>query len=186
MTQKVPFSKSVSISKHAIDRAVERLNQPKHCAENHIRQLLSAATFHGEGSNEYGKVDIYLHRKTGVSIVVSQKDNTVVTLYCPDEQKMPKLTVSRITNAIKRELERMTTQYKREIRKLHEQQAVINVRIAELSLNKIRCYHPPTKALIQSRIDEYLTQINELAREIDGKMAQIEKAETEVKAVVGE
>lgn len=192
MTQEkrvIPFSQSVKISKHAIDRAVERLNQPQHCAENHIRQLLSAAAFHGEGSNEYGKVDVYLHRKTGVSIIVSQKDSTVVTLYCPDEQ--PKLsavsiTVDRLATAIKREFKRMQTEALRDIRKMKEEYAAMYVEIAQLKYNKIRCRAPHTQLIIQTKIDELVAKTSELTKVIDAKLTEIERAKSEVKAVAGD
>lgn len=81
MTQQQAFSKSVSISKHAIDRAVERLGVQKEHAENHIRQLLAVATYHGESANAVGKADVFLHRNTGVTIIVGRDDKTVSTVY---------------------------------------------------------------------------------------------------------
>ena len=189
MAKILPLNKRVKFTKHAIERIIERLNQPEFNAENYVRQLLATATYMGESTNYRSKTDIYSHKKTGVTIVVSQCEDAVITVYKAEEQAQPStaaITIDRIASAVKREFKRMTTQYQREIRKMTEQKAELGVQVAELTLNKIRCYHPPTQALIQSRIDEAKSQITQLANDIDAKLTQISEAEKEVRAVVGE
>lgn len=182
-----PFAKTVKIAPHAIQRTVERLGQSEENANRYIRQLLAAATYHGEGLTRQGnRAETYLHKKTGTTIVVAKDNDTVITVYRAEEPapSIAKITIDRIANAVQREFKRMQTQLNREVRKLSEQQAQLNVQLAELSLNKIRCYHPPTQALIQSRIDAIKTQVSELATEIDVKLTQIQQAESEVKAII--
>ncbi|ASN68050.1 hypothetical protein 8F11_15 [uncultured Caudovirales phage] len=182
------FAQSVTFTQHAIERIVERLEQPQCNAENHVRKLLATATYQGETSNKYGVCDNYLHYKSRVNIVVARDSKSVVTVYNAKEQpkSIATITVSRISAAIKRELARMTTQLRREIRKLTEQQAQLNINAAELTLNKIRCKAPHTQALIQTRIDAIITQVEEIAQEVDAKLTQIKNAEREVSEVVGE
>lgn len=186
-----PLSRTIEVTKHAIDRSVERLGFQRATADNNIRQLLAVATFHGIGSSSKGPTEIYLHHKTKTTIVISRKDNCVVTVYRDNEeltQLKPKatITIDRISAAIKRELSRMTTQLRREIRKLTEQQAQLNISAAELTLNKIRCKAPHTQALIQTRIDAIITQVDNLAQEIDAKLTQIKNAEREVGEIISE
>lgn len=189
MNKLLPLNKRVKFTNHAIDRSVERLNQPRFNAENYVRQLLATATYLGESSNYRSKADVYSHKKTGVTIVISQSEDAVITVYKAEEQPQPSamsITIDRIANAVKREFKRMSTQYQREIRKLSEQQAQLGVLVAELKLNHVRCHAPHTKALIQSRIDEAKAQIEALVFDIDDRLDKLKQAETEVKAVVGE
>lgn len=184
-----PLSRTITVTQHAINRAVERLGFLKTDAENNLRQLLAVATFHGTGSGPKGATEIYVHHKTKTTIVISRKDNCIVTVYKGDAeptQSKATITIDRISAAIKRELSKMTTQLRREIRKLTEQQAQLNVSAAELTLNKIRCRAPHTQALIQTRIDAIITQVNEIAQEVDAKLTQIKNAEREVSEVIGE
>jgi len=183
-----PFNRSVNVSSHAIDRAVERLGQTKHFAEQHIRQLLAASNYHGETPAPNGKRDIYIHRKTGTTIVIDPSNNIVVTVYKAEEQSKSaaSITVDRIANAVKREFKRMQTEVTREVRKLSEQVAIMHAEAAQLNVNKIRCRAPHTQLLIQARIDDILTRADELAKVIDVKLTEIERAKSEVQAVAGE
>src|SRR5690554_5101721 len=128
----------LQVSMHAVERAKERLDVKgtNHNVAHTLRQWYTRSVRKGR-DNASGI--IFDNVAKDVRMILDETCQTILTVYrlsTVDDyvaQKMsPKLTVSRITNAIKRELERMTTQYKREIRKLHEQQAVINVQIAEL------------------------------------------------------
>ena len=188
MTEILPLSKRVKFTKHAVARIIERLNQPEFNAENYVRQLLATATYLGESSNYRSKADVYSHKKTGVTIVVSQSEDAVITVYKADEQPQPstpKLTLDNFVQAIKREYKRMSTQTQREIRRLSEQQAELGVVLAQLTLNQVRCDAPHTKALLQSRINELKAQVEAIATEINVKSTQIEAASKEVQAVVG-
>lgn len=186
MTQKL------NVSMHAIDRAKERLDV-KGTNENvahTLRQWYTRSV--RKGRDGTGGI-IFDNIAKDVRLILDETCQTVITTYrlsTVDDyvaQKLtPKLTVERISAAIKRELSRMTTQLRREIRKLTEQQAQLNVSIAELTLNKLRCKNPLTQSLIQSRIDAIITQVDSLAQEVDAKLTQIKVAEREVSEVIGE
>jgi len=186
------ISPKLHVTAHAVERARQRLDA-KGTSDNVAHTLRSWFTRAVRKGRDNASGIIYDNVSKDVRIITDELSMTIITVYrlsTVDEymaQKIaPKLTIDRIAAAVKRELTRMTTQYRREIRKLSEQQAQLGVQVAELTLNKIRCYHPGTQALIQSRIDEAKTRIAELANEIDGKLTQLQAAESEVKAVVGE
>ena len=174
------FNGQFKMTDHSAERADERFGMGREEAESYFNQLLKTAIW----VSATGKRHLYEH-KSGARIAIDVETIEIVTVY-KAEISAPKLTIDRIAAAVKRELIRMTTQYRREIRKLSEQQAQLGVQVAELTLNKIRCYHPGTQALIQSRIDEAKARIAELANEIDGKLTQLQNAEQEVQAVIGE
>lgn len=187
MTQKL------NVSLHAIERARERLDA-KGTNDNvahTLRQWFPKAVAKGTAGNGY----IFDNIAKDIRLILDSSQQTIITVYRLSNvddyvaQKLApksKITIDRISAAIKRELSRMTTQLRREIRKLTEQQAQLNVSIAELTLNKIRCRAPHTQALIQTRIDAIITQVDDLAQEIDAKLTQIKNAEREVSEVVGE
>lgn len=179
------FNGQYKMTNHSAQRAQERFGMDREHAYQYFNDLLRTAIWHSTTAKNR---HLYEH-KSGVRIVVDTDTHDIVTVYKPElasEKAATRLTIDRIAAAVKRELTRMTTQYRREIRKLSEQQAQLGVQVAELTLNKIRCYHPGTQALIQSRIDEARARIAELANEIDGKLTQLQNAEQEVQAVVGE
>lgn len=177
---------------HAIKRIKERCGIEETQAKAFVNQLMQNAKYITTNPNG---TSVYKHDKRDIMMVVNPELNVVITIHsatqtetgAPNEESTKsKITIDRISLAIKRELSRMTTQLRREIRKLSEQQAQLNVNIAELTLNKIRCKAPHTQALIQTRIDAIITQVEDLAQEIDAKLTQIKNAEREVSEVVGE
>jgi len=175
---------------HAVRRIKERCGVEEVHATNFVNQLMQTAKY----VTTQGKRLIYLHEGRGLMIVVNPEEGAVITVHPAESpridakptQSKATITIDRISAAIKRELSRMTTQLRREIRKLTEQQAQLNISAAELTLNKIRCKAPHTQALIQTRIDAIITQVNEIAQEVDAKLTQIKNAEREVSEVVGE
>ena len=178
---------------HAVRRIKERCGVEEVHATNFVNQLMQTAKY----VTTQGKRLIYLHEGRGLMIVVNSEEGAVITVHPAESPKETNaestqikskatITIDRISSAIKRELSRMTTQLRREIRKLTEQQAQLNVSIAELTLNKIRCKAPHTQALIQTRIDAIITQVDEIAQEVDAKLTQIKNAEREVSEVIGE
>lgn len=181
---------------HAIKRIKERCGIEETQAKAFVNQLMQNAKYITTNPNG---TSVYKHDKRDIMMVVNPELNVVITIHsatqtetgAPNDEStqvksQSKITIDRISAAIKRELSRMTTQLRREIRKLAEQQAQHNVNIAELNLNKVRCKAPHTQALIQTRIDAIITQVEDLAQEIDAKLTQIKNAEREVSEVVGE
>lgn len=182
MTHKLRWTPTV----HAIQRLKERFNVTPEGAVNYVNQIMAQSKYVSAG--KAGKL-VYYYEKRDMMIVVNPDENVIVTVHEgaePTTKSNAAITIDRIASAVKREFKRMTTQYKREIRKMTEQKAQLGVLVAELTLNHVRCDAPHTKALIQSRIDEAKSQIEALASDIDAKLTQLQAAESEVKAVVGE
>ena len=178
---------------HAVKRLKERMGIEPESAKNFVNQLMQAAkyvTTQADGNT------VYHHANKNVMIVVDVEKSSVITLFSDTwtadgapakaEDSAPKLTVDRIADAVKREYKRMRTEVTREINKMKEEYAATYVKIAELKWKYIRCKAPHTKELIQSRIDELVAVTQQISTEIDAKLTQIDAAEAEVKAVVGE
>lgn len=191
MAEKLRWNPTV----HAVRRIKERCGIDEENAKNFVNQLMANAKYVTTQPN--GQL-VYKHDNRDIMLIVDVRKNTVITLHSASETEtgtpadvVPKkstvvITVDRIASALKRELRLLTTQLRREANRLIEQQAELNVRIAELALNKARCKAPHTRELIQSRIDEVTSHVTALAQEIDAKLTEIKTAENEVKAVVGE
>jgi len=174
------FNGQYKLTNHSALRSQQRFEMEREEAERYFNQLLKTAVWHSAA----GKRHLYEH-KNGARIAVDVETHEIITVY-KAEIPTVKLTIDRIASAVKREFKRMTTQYQREIRKMAEQKAQLGVIVAELTLNHVRCDAPHTKELIQSRIAEAKSQIESLANDIDAKLTQLQAAESEVKAVVGE
>ena len=183
-----------SVHPHAVKRAKERL-ELKGTVDNTLVQYMVKAV-RGAKTPQGGV--IYDNYAKNARLIVDEAAHEIKTVYRLDTIKVEgnemivrvmdgmNITVDRIATAIKRELSRMTTQINREVRKLTEQAATIQVEIAQLHVNKIRCKHPKTQSLIQTRIDELSAKVDDLAKVIDGKLTQMQTAKVEVEAVVGE
>ena len=181
---------------HAIKRIKERCGIEETQAKAFVNQLMQHAKYITTNPNG---TSVYKHDNRDIMMVVNPELNVVITIHSATQtedgapnaestqiKSKATITIDRISVAIKRELSKMTTQLRREIRKLTEQQAQLNVSAAELTLNKIRCKAPHTQALIQTRIDAIITQVDEIAQEVDAKLTQIKNAEREVGEVIGE
>lgn len=185
---------------HAVKRLKERMGIEPESAKNYVNQLMQAAKY---VTTQADGQTVYHHAEKNVMIVVNIAKNSVITLFSDTwtedgtpvktEEKpsalaesTPKLTVDRIADAVKREYKRMRTEVTREINRMKEEYAATGVKIAELKWKQVRCKAPHTKALIQSRIDELVAVTRQITTEIDAKLTQMDAAEAEVKAVVGE
>lgn len=177
---------------HAIQRLKERFDVKPEGALNYVNQVMAQAKYVSAG--KAGKL-VYYYEKRDMMIVVNPDENVIVTVHPATEPTAaaesapavaPKLTIDRIADAVKREYKRMRTEVTREINKMKEEYAATGVKIAELKWKQVRCKAPHTKALIQSRIDELVAVTRQITTEIDAKLTQMDAAEAEVKAVVGE
>lgn len=181
---------------HAVRRIKERCGIDETQAKSFINQIMASAkyvTTQPDGNT------VYKHENRDIMIVVDTAKSTVITIHSAtqtptgapsDIAEQPKsaasITVDRIANAVKREFKRMQTEVSREVRKLSEQVAIMHAEAAQLNVNKIRCRNPKTQTLIQARIDEILNKSEEIAKVIDVKLTEIERAKNEVQAVAGE
>ena len=181
---------------HAVKRIKERCGIDETQAKAFVNQIMASAKY--VTTNKNGTMT-YKHDKRDIMIVVNAEDNIVITLHSATQTTdgapvdveqapaaAPRLTIDRIADAVKREYKRMRTEVAREINKMKEEHAATGVKIAELRWKYVRCKAPHTKALIQSRIDELVAVTRQITTDIDAKLTQMEAAEAEVKAVVGD
>ena len=75
-----------AVTEHAKIRAVQRFGIAIEHADNHLNQLMQTAEFVGYSQNKYGSVELYLHRKNNVRLVVAKNENKIVTV-CPANAK---------------------------------------------------------------------------------------------------
>lgn len=177
------FKGQYKMTEHADERSLQRFGISGPEAESYFNSLLLTAIWHSSQGNR----QVYDH-KSGARIVVEPETETIRTVYKREayEKSPVAITVGRIANAVKREFKRYQREVTREVRKLSEQVAIMHAEAAQLNVNKIRCRAPHTQLLIQARIDDILTQADELAKIIDVKLTEIERAKDEVGAVIGE
>jgi len=181
---------------HAVRRLKERCGIDETQAKPFINQLMKTAKYvTTQGPDRL----IYKAEGLDLLIAVNPEKNTIITVHSATEtddgvptaiqvqsKSVASITVNRLASAIKREFDRMQREVRREVRQLSEELARLNIEVATLNLNKIRCRAPHTQSLIQSRIDAMMAEAGELAKRIDAKLTEVEMAQSEVEAVVGE
>lgn len=155
--------KSYEVTKHAIDRAVERLGRKVGHAKNDIIQRMQTARFQGE--TEHGR--IFDHHESRSRFILAKDTDVVITCYPLDELKdgtiirvtsstkpsMSNVIIEKARAVIQREITKSQRKYTAEYRALSLEQAELSVEIAQANVKKVRCKAPHTQALIQERID---------------------------------
>ncbi|MEX5835839.1 hypothetical protein D070_13475 [Bacillus velezensis] len=181
--------KKYGVTKHAVDRAVERLGYDRGSAVGCINNLMQTAHYIGDANDHNGKTSrIFDHIKSRVRLVVI--DNKVVTVYKMHEGLAPiDATPSRNPNpinglpdelktVIKRKSGAIIVRHKRELRILTIQLAEKNLEIAQLELNRAKARAHKIIAVIDAKIavarSEYAS-INEKATVIKSEIESIEK-----------
>lgn len=193
--------KPYKVTKHAAERAVERLGQPTHNAENHLRLLMQSAVFQGVVGNPKspsGKSRIFDHYPSRTRLIVEYDADLVITVYSMDSIKGGAITTQTalatqagvlsdaIKATIKRELRKAHATFRRSYRQYNLRLADLNVEIAELFRNKVRCKHPGTQALIQAQIDVLEDEARAVKNAMQTQQDEYRAVETEAKAFLGE
>lgn len=181
----------VHATAHAVERARQRFESKgtNDNVANTLRQWFTRAVF--KGREPRGK--IYDNISKDVRLIMDETAQTIITVYRLSEvddhvatKLAPKITVPSLKDAILRQYKRMTTELKREVRKLHEQVAELKSEAYEAERRYWRAKNPLTQAGIKATVDSLLAEADELAQVIDAKLTQMETASREVRAVVGE
>jgi uncharacterized small protein (DUF1192 family) len=188
---------TVYTTNHAIERALERLKSPQEQAKtqvsNWLKTLMQTATYVGDKGN--GR--IFDHPNTRTRLVLDKNKDVIVTVYGMDDvepseevtfsieesAKHSESTVmSKVRATIRRELTKAQRQFTREFRTLAERQALVQIEIAQLTLNKARAKNPNTQARIQSNIDVALGLFDEIGSAISELQAEFERTKREAQA----
>ncbi|QIG62570.1 hypothetical protein [Sporosarcina phage Lietuvens] len=91
-----------------------------------------------------------------------------------------------IIRTVKREYAKACTNYKRQHRKYALLIADLNIEVAELERNKLRCKHPDTQTIIQRNIDATLAEVDALQAQLDEMTAEHERLAAEAKTYLGD
>ncbi|MCP6682947.1 hypothetical protein [Bacillus nakamurai] len=175
--------KKYGVTKHAVDRAVERLGYDRGSAVGCINNLMQTAHYIGDANDHNGKTSrIFDHIKSRVRLVVI--DNKVVTVYkmhdglAPINSQPINGLPDELKAVIKRKSNALIVRHTRELRSLTIQLAEKNLEIAQLELNRAKARAHKIIAVIDAKLDvarsEYAS-INEKANAIKSEIESIEK-----------
>src|SRR5690606_21560516 len=121
---------------------------------------------------------------SGSMVVVNAETNTVVTILPP---KRPTGIISAaIRGTVEKELRKACDTFKRVSRQYTLQLADINLEIAELFRNKVRCNHPDTQELIQTKIDALSDESRRIASEMQAHEREYNAIEDEANTYLSE
>lgn len=174
--------KTYKVSKHAVDRAVERFGWERVHVKGRINQLLQSAQFQGE-TNGAGKMrKIFDHHKNRIRMILSEDCSEVVTIF-PMENSSDIFGTdtnipTELLEAIRKKAATLSRKYTKELRQVVRQLAVTNVAIAEKELAKLRVNNPKTKAIIDAKLTELTNMRDALTAsqsELTEQLAELKK-----------
>lgn len=170
-------------SVHAVERIRERFGVMEEHAKNFANQLMEIAKY--VTTQPDGKV-VYKNADRDTMIVVDERTSTIVTVL-PPANVQARIDVGNpfykdITATIKRQLTKAQRQFTREFRSLSESQALVQIEIAQLTLNKVRAKNPKTQASIQTNIDAALDMFDEIGGALGELQTDFERTKREADA----
>lgn len=174
--------KQYKITKHAIDRAIERLGCPSESdAVNRLNQLAQSAFYVGDIPHERGgRVRVCDHVKKRVRLIISHSDE-IITVYPFDEVAGAVKANSRtplsdkVTSFVSKELRKAETQFKRLSRRAEIEMAELGMELAQLALNKAKAKSPKVKAAIADRIRDKNALLSEISERVEREADQFNK-----------
>lgn len=161
--------KKYSVTPHAIDRAVERLNIGEPFASNHLTQLMQSAYYVGETPHSSGNMyRVFDHYKTQTRIIVSH-DDTIITCYkFPTElSAMPDAFTDDIIKFIKRKFDAKKREHSRKLREYEVELAELNLDAAQLSLNKAKAKSPKVREALAKKIDIINKEVSQIRDDVN-------------------
>lgn len=151
----------VYVTKHAIERATQRFDVRINAAEDWIRARFRGAKYIANTVLENGR-EGRLFAKDGVSFVLDQNENKIVTVYKPYNHAV----IEKVRATVQREL----TKAQRMVRKVERENSLkiaeIEVDLAQCKLRQLRARSPKVRDSIQQKIDSLYTQVDALNSEI--------------------
>ena len=158
------------VTKHAVERTVERLGISAEYASNHLIQLMQTAYYNGSTPHPSGKMTkVFDHYKTRTRIIVDDNDS-IVTVYKVPEEPM-NIIPEILRPLISKEFRKLSREVTRNTRLLEKEIAELTVQMGERMVAKANAKNPNTRAIIQRDIDEVVATIGikqaEITQEID-------------------
>lgn len=176
---------------HAVEQARIRFGIAEEHAKNWFNQLMETAIY--VTTQDSDRV-IYKHSGKDAMLAVNPIKKTIITILPPhgkgEHTKVdvtPKFSVTnfiieKARTTIQREIAKTKRQFTREFRTLAERQALVQIEIAKLTLNKARAKNPNTQARIQANIDVALGLFDEIGSAISELQAEFERTKREAQA----
>jgi len=174
--------KRYEVTKHAVNRAIERLGFTKNEAENRLNQLMQTAYYNGRTTG-YGTVaNVYDNHNHRIRFIVSDA-NEIVTVYKfpehteveaprPKLSEVPTFLSEKVAKVVQRELERFESNERKIERKNTLIIAELRIELAEIDYRLLRARSEAKimslkarKSAVEMRIDELNNEIIEVKRE---------------------
>lgn len=161
--------KEYIVTKHAIQRAVERLGKAEAHAAHHLIQLMQTAYYHGEMAGPDGFTRKYYdHLKTKTRIVVI--GDKIITVYKFPEIEQTSNTfpfMDEVAQVIKRKFAKSERDFKRKERALSIELAEFNLELAQHRLSFAKAKSPKVRASLTEKITEVETMASRIQFELD-------------------
>ncbi|WP_342468214.1 hypothetical protein NSS78_16365 [Bacillus sp. FSL W8-0920] len=146
--------KQYRVSKHAEDRAVERLEYERHNAKSRLQQLMQTAVHVGTTKNKQGKnCEVRDHIKSRTRMILD--GDLIVTVYAMSEPlttSQTELLPEELKDAIKRKSNTIIKNKNRSLRALKIAVAEKNLEIAHLKVNLAKAKAPKTIDAINEKL----------------------------------
>lgn len=172
-------------SVHSVERVRERFGILEENAKQFVNELMATAKY--VTTQPDGKV-VYKNSDRDTMIVVDERSNTIVTVLPPahikHQIKSNNAFYKNICTTVEREVAKYKRRFTKEFRALAEQQALVQLEIAQLTLNKVRCKAPHTRDKIQENIDMYLEKFDHLGTQLTVITNEFERIKAEANEVL--
>lgn len=159
--------KEYIVTKHAIQRAVERLGKSEQDAENYLRQIMQNAFYQGDQHNYNGELtQIYDHYNSKTRLLAI--GNKIVTVYkFPESNGLRLPFEDEVAQVIKRKFAKSERDYKRKERALSIELAEFNLELAQHRLSFAKAKSPKVRASLTEKIMEVETRASRIQFELD-------------------
>lgn len=180
--------RNYDVSEHAIDRAIERLELgelSRAQVAKTINDRMQTAVYTGEVAE--GRV--FDHYASRSRFIVAKEADRIITTYSMDSLKAeikPDTSLGKkVINLINRELKKAGAAYRKQQREITAVASELKIAIAKDELNALNAKAPHVKAIIQSKLDENTTKLNELMAQLDNAAAEYEAKKAEASKLLG-
>lgn len=166
---------------HAVERLRDRLGVNEADAKAYVNEMMRKANY---VTTQDGGNLVYKCEDSGSMVVVNAETNVIVTVLPPKRQTG--IISAAIRGTVEKELRKASDTFKRVYRQYTLQLADVNLEIAELFRNKVRCNHPGTQETIQAQIDALVDESKRIAGEMQAQEREYNAIEDEANTYLSE
>lgn len=165
--------KSISVSQHAIDRAIQNFRVDRRVAEEWVRSQFRKATFVSEVISDEGK-PTRLYAFNRIAFAVADTADVIMTIYSRN-YALPELS-DKVQRLIERELRRAERMEQSVARR-------VSVEKAKLAIERAKCEYnmtiTPSRSVIAANTAR-ITEIDEELTKLDAELMDAKKAKSSV------